>query len=624
MTARPPELSEGSRPVSRPRKALARFFSCRTRASLRRLRDVGEEGFTLIELVIALVILPLIMGAIAVAIFVTLQDQSGISTKISDSVDSQVTSTYFVRDVESALYVTTNGAPPSTPWQSSAGPGVCGSGTSLLVSFAWPSTTDIVRDATVISYWRTQLASGTGTTSGSTLTATSAIFSPTEVGMAVAQAQTPASRTITATVIPAGTTIRSVSATRKTVTLSKPVTSKGGVKFVVEPELTRDLCKTLPTPSTPSNVRTQAVSSTTSGDFLSPFTSAALSCVPAHTTCATAAQAGWIQATWVQAVTLAITQPSGKYDYNLTGSPRVTNTAGGLGSSSFKCPTGTCSLPTLLALGGTGVITETSCGQGGSSITVIGDAVLNTGYFVIHNCATFSAKKIVATKTPCHTYAKATCPTNPTQIKPRPPWTVPHAPVPDPLTFLTDPPAEPVQPCPTGSATLVPGQYEHCAGPTGTGAVSISGSGQVLKLEPGVYEFDTGVDVGGNGTLEMATSTPGTGVLVYLPCNTKRNGNHVDSWATQCAESFTVKNGTVDLRSTLTTEYAGLWYWQNKGDTQTMTATGQGSLVVTGILYAPGATVTVQGDQVKNTTPIGAIAAARFRVVHSHIVITGF
>ena len=611
--------------MSRPRKAAGRFFSCRTRAALRRLRDAGEEGFTLIELVIALVILPLIMGAIAVAIFVTLQDQSGISTKISDSVDSQVTSTYFVRDVESALYVTTDRTPPSTPWQSTAGPGVCGSGTSLLVSVAWPSTNDIVRDATVVSYWRTQLASGTGTTSAAadTLTATSAIFSPSQVGMAVAQAQAPAARTVTATVIPAGTTIRSVSATRKTVTLSTSPATAGGVEFVVEPELTRDLCKTLPTPSGGS--RTQTVTSTTSGDFLSPFTSAALSCVPAHATCAATAEAGWVQATWVHAVTLAITQPSGRYDYNLTGSPRVTNTAGGLGASSFKCPTGTCSLPTLLALGGGGVVTETSCGSGGSSITVVGDAVLNTGYFVIHNCATFSATKIVATKTPCHTYAAARCPTPPAgHISPTPPWTVPHPVVPDPLTFLTDPPAEPVQPCPTGSATLSPGQYKDCGPTGGHGPVTVAGTGQRLELEPGVYEFDTGVSVGGKGTLEMATGISGTGVLVYLPCNKHRNGNHVDTWATQCTETFTVKNGAVSLRRTLTTEYAGLWYWQNKGDTLTMTATGQGSLTVTGILYAPGAQVTVQGDQVTNTTPIGAIVAATFRVVHSHIVITGF
>ena len=605
--------------MSLPPEALRRFLSCRTPGALRRLRDAGDDGFTLIELVVALVILPLIMGAIAFAIFVTLQDQSGLSTKISDSVDSQVTSTYFVRDVESALYLTTDKAPPTTPWKSSAGASVCGTGTSLLVSFAWPSTTDALTYETVVSYWRTQYALGTGSISGDTLTATTAMFSPGEAGDAVAQAST-----VSGTVIPAGTTIRSVSPTRTSVTLSTSLSAVTTFRFVVEPELTRFLCKTLPTPA--GGTRKQTVTSTTSTDFLSPFTSAQLSCVasptPSPSTCATAASNGWIQAQRVRTVTLAITQPSGKYDYDLTGAPRVTNTAGGLGPGSVgPCGT-TCSLPPLLALGTGGVVSEQACGHA-TSITVLGDAVLNQGYFDIKNTCpkskiTFSATKIIATQTPC-TVSTASCP--PTSIEPPKPWTVPHAVVPDPLARLADPPPEGVQPCPTGSATLAPGQYEHCSGTHG--AVTISGSGKVLKLEPGIYEFDTGITVGGNATLEMATTTAGKGVLIYLPCNAHRGGNHVDPWATQCTETFH-DNGTVDLRNTLTGAYASLWFWQNKGDTGTMVAVGHGALTVTGILYAPGATVTVRGDQVTSNTPIGAIVAKDFRAVDSTIYITGF
>ncbi|MDA8284693.1 MAG: prepilin-type N-terminal cleavage/methylation domain-containing protein [Actinomycetota bacterium] len=603
--------------MSRPSEAVRRFLSCRTPGALRRLRDAGDEGFTLIELVIVLVILPLVMGAIAVAIFVTLQDQSGISTKISDSVDSQVTATYFVRDVESALYVTTDRTtpPPPSPWPPTAGPAVCGRGTSLLVSFAWPSTTDIQKYATVVSYWRTQFATGTASTQGDTLTATSALFSSSEVGKAVAQAHT-----VAGTVIPAGTTIRSVSATHKSVTLSNPVATGNRVQFVVQPELTRFLCKTLPTPST-GGARKQTISSTTSTDFLSPFTSAQLSCVSSHPTCATTANRGWMQAQMTQAVTLAITEPSGKYDYNLTGAPRVTNTAGGLGPSSISPCGKTCSLPALLALGGGGVIQEQSCGNGATAtaITVLGSAVLNTGYFTIKNCGKFSATKIVATQTPC-TVPTASCPPG-SILRPPNPWTVPHALVPDPLASMTDPPAEPVQPCPTGSATISPGQYKHCSGVTG--AVTISGAGKKLKLEPGIYEFDTGITVGGNATLEMATRNPGTGVVIYLPCNVHRGGNHVDSWATRCTETFH-DNGVVQLRRTLTGPYAGLWFWQNKGDVSTWVAVGQGSLLVTGILYAPGAPVTVRGDQVTSNTPIGAIAAKKFIAVDSTIYIKGF
>ena len=146
--------------MSRPSEAVRRFLSCRTPGALRRLRDAGDEGFTLIELVVVLVILPLVMGALAVALLVTFREQVGVSTRISTSADAQVTSAYFVRDVQSAMYVTTTPTPAggSVAWPSTAGPsGACGSGTALIVSLAWPSSQRPINDgATVVSYWRMQ------------------------------------------------------------------------------------------------------------------------------------------------------------------------------------------------------------------------------------------------------------------------------------------------------------------------------------------------------------------------------------------------------------------------------------------------------------------------------------
>ena len=71
----------------------------------------GEEGFTLIELVIVLVILPLVMGAVAVVMLTSLENQQGIQNKLSDSSDATVSTAYYVRDVESAVAVTTTIAP---------------------------------------------------------------------------------------------------------------------------------------------------------------------------------------------------------------------------------------------------------------------------------------------------------------------------------------------------------------------------------------------------------------------------------------------------------------------------------------------------------------------------------
>lgn len=84
-----------------------------------RARD-PERGYTLIELLIVAVIIPLVIGAIASAIIVGYSDSSGVSTRITDSHDAQISSAYFVRDIESATEVSTSTAPgfavcPATP-----------------------------------------------------------------------------------------------------------------------------------------------------------------------------------------------------------------------------------------------------------------------------------------------------------------------------------------------------------------------------------------------------------------------------------------------------------------------------------------------------------------------------
>ena len=80
----------------------------------------GEEGFTLIELVIVLVILPLVMGAVAVVMLTSLENQQGIQNKLSDSSDATVSTAYYVRDVESAVAVTTTSSPSDRAHSSAA------------------------------------------------------------------------------------------------------------------------------------------------------------------------------------------------------------------------------------------------------------------------------------------------------------------------------------------------------------------------------------------------------------------------------------------------------------------------------------------------------------------------
>jgi prepilin-type N-terminal cleavage/methylation domain-containing protein len=110
---------------------------------LRRLPPSGEEGFTLIELVIVLVILPIVVGGIAVVMITSLHDQAGLQTKLADSSDSVVASAYYSRDIQSAAQVTIHPSPSSPAACTPAGlPGA-----THVMSLEWGT------GPTVVSYY---------------------------------------------------------------------------------------------------------------------------------------------------------------------------------------------------------------------------------------------------------------------------------------------------------------------------------------------------------------------------------------------------------------------------------------------------------------------------------------
>ena len=65
-------------------------------------RRVGrdEAGFTLVELLVVVAIMPLIVGAISVALLSVISQQNTVSSKVSDSGDATVVSSNFVQDVQ--------------------------------------------------------------------------------------------------------------------------------------------------------------------------------------------------------------------------------------------------------------------------------------------------------------------------------------------------------------------------------------------------------------------------------------------------------------------------------------------------------------------------------------------
>ncbi|MHB1569299.1 MAG: PulJ/GspJ family protein [Acidimicrobiales bacterium] len=66
-----------------------------------------EGGFTLIELIIVVAVMPLIVGALSLGLISVFSLQSGVSSRLGDTVDSQVVASTYQNDVSSALAVTT-------------------------------------------------------------------------------------------------------------------------------------------------------------------------------------------------------------------------------------------------------------------------------------------------------------------------------------------------------------------------------------------------------------------------------------------------------------------------------------------------------------------------------------
>ena len=503
--------------MSRPRRAASRFFSCRTRAALRRVRDAGDEGFTLIELALVMIIMPLVLGVLFYALFVTLESEAHVSTKVADSVDSQISSEFYVRDVQSATLVTLS--------TSAKAPTICGTGTKMLVSLAWPSGSTST-GKTVVSYW---IESG-------------------------------------------GTT------------------------------LVRQACKTGPArPST-----------TTSRNFSSAISRAIVACVAGKPKCATpttpaSATHTWVPAQWVSAVTVAVAQVKGKYRYDLSATPRVSNANGSiLGTLTIK------TLPTLFLLGTKG--RDIREDASGTTVRVEGTTAITAGGHIFQTGGTvFKTTKGETTGTPaviCKTGTKTTCNPPPTFTPPLTQWAqVPS--IRDPLATLPDPLVEALgstNGCPSSTVTtLSPGRYTCPIKPQ---------PGTTLVLQHGAYEFEKTV------TLKNASLTGESGVFIYFPCYP------VDKWDTAhlCTEGLATAGGgqttSIKVNAMSSGLYKKIWYWQNAGDISTVAIHAKTKLSITGIMYVPNAAVSINGGG--RSTAVGAVVAYTLDLKNGTFLITGF
>lgn len=115
----------------------------------------SERGFTLVELLITLTILPLVVGALSLGLIAVFSLNSQTSHRLTDTADAQVVASIYQKDVQSAGYITTDSA--SSP-QCGAG-----TGTQLLALESVPNqkTGDF---QTVISYVSVPMGTGPTTT----------------------------------------------------------------------------------------------------------------------------------------------------------------------------------------------------------------------------------------------------------------------------------------------------------------------------------------------------------------------------------------------------------------------------------------------------------------------------
>lgn len=140
----------------------------RIRGAFQARRRSDDAGFSLVELLVVLVIMPLIIGAITFALLSVFNLQTGVTNRITDSGAAQVVAANFVKDVQSADYITTR----STPTK-------CGVGTQLL-GLKWASDQNSISysvvsvpgNPTTYSLVRSQcaLANTTSPTSVTTIT----------------------------------------------------------------------------------------------------------------------------------------------------------------------------------------------------------------------------------------------------------------------------------------------------------------------------------------------------------------------------------------------------------------------------------------------------------------------
>jgi hypothetical protein len=185
-------------------------------------------------------------------------------------------------------------------------------------------------------------------------------------------------------------------------------------------------------------------------------------------------------------------------------------------------------------------------------------------------------------------------------------------PVSDPLAYLTAPSYNPANLSCQSQVSLTYGGSTTTVTATGSGGVAcidgisigggMNGSKAVTIDNPGVLVINGSLSIGGSDTVTLepglyyitdglaaqgSTTINATGVTLYMAGGALSIGG----------------SDTLNLSAPTTGTYSGMAYWQPLSNTNAITILGSTNLALSGIVYAPGAAVSINGG---GTTQINA------------------
>ena len=377
------------------------------------LDEGTDAGFTLIEILVVLVILPLLMGAVAAAFIVSVKDDTTVSATLSDSENAQLSSAYFSRDIQVATETTTKAALAlgNGTFFSSVSPQVCAT-QSVLSANAVPAGETLLvalyrsaagsAPALDVAYWLEGSGSSTQITRYScTLSATYSASSPLAVVISdnATNPNSPtkriASGPISAAVTISPSQIGTASASGWT--YSNPVIdytgsssqALGGGAVNLTVLSTSGFTSGNITITSTDGLQTISCTGVTSTQFQG-CTGGAGTVVPGAA----------IHQASITSVLATVTEPSSSYTYVLEGAPA------GNATGTTNCLGGNCPSPGLLVLGGNGISLNgtgsVTCSVDGSKskICVNGSVVIDSGTANCNGNAAIGSSGPVSSVTP--------------------------------------------------------------------------------------------------------------------------------------------------------------------------------------------------------------------------------